>query len=141
MSKPDYKVIDMGYEKGPCWIWQKWIEKKGRGKGYGRKKYLGRNYRAHRLYYERHHDVELLKDTQLDHLCQNRACVNPDHLEPVTHRENQDRRSKFSWEEAAAVRALKGKLSQQKIADQFGISRRYVRDILEGRSWTNGTAG
>lgn len=24
----------------------------------------------------------------LDHLCRNTACVNPDHLEPVTHREN-----------------------------------------------------
>lgn len=25
---------------------------------------------------------------ELDHLCRNRACVNPDHLEPVSHREN-----------------------------------------------------
>lgn len=28
---------------------------------------------------------------EIDHLCRNRACVNPDHLEPVTHRENLTR--------------------------------------------------
>ena len=28
------------------------------------------------------------KGLQLDHLCRNRICVNPDHLEPVTHRVN-----------------------------------------------------
>lgn len=137
-TKPDYKIIDMGYEKGPCWIWQKYIETKGRSKGYGRKSYKGRNYRAHRFYYEMTHCVTLSRDRHLDHLCKNRACVNPDHLEPVTHRENTDRRSKFSWEEARAVRALKGQLSQRKIAKKFGISRRYVCDILEGRCWVDG---
>ena len=31
---------------------------------------------------------------QLDHLCKNRACVRPDHLEPVTHKTNQKRRDR-----------------------------------------------
>lgn len=137
---PDYEVIDMGYET-PCWRWLKFIETKGRSKGYPKTNVNGVTKRAHKVYYEDHFGVKLEPHIQLDHKCRNRSCVNPDHLEPVTHRENQDRRSKFSWEQAAAVRALKGVLSQQKIADQFGISRRYVRDILEGRAWVNGTTG
>jgi hypothetical protein len=45
---------------------------------------------AHRVMYE--HLVGPIPDgMQLDHLCRNRMCVNPDHLEPVTARENTRR--------------------------------------------------
>lgn len=39
----------------------------------------------------------LSTDLEVDHLCFNRRCVNPDHLEPVTHEENQRRKRWNPW--------------------------------------------
>src|SRR6266576_3456485 len=74
------KVDRRGSEE--CWPWQA-----NRGRGYGNVWIAGRMYRAHRVAYE------LLigpipEGLTLDHLCRNRGCVNPAHLEPVTSREN-----------------------------------------------------
>lgn len=44
--------------------------------------------RAHRYSYTVLHGRKIPEGKIIDHLCRNRACVNPDHMEPVTNREN-----------------------------------------------------
>ena len=66
-----------------CWIWTASVD----GSGYG--KYLrdGRLVGAHRVAYEV--VVGPIPDgLEIDHLCKVRNCVNPAHMEAVTHREN-----------------------------------------------------
>lgn len=45
---------------------------------------------AHRFSYELY-IKEIPEGLFLDHLCRNRGCINPEHLEPVTHKENVNR--------------------------------------------------
>lgn len=70
---------------GDCWIWTGAKNPDGYGRvGRGR----GTPYiMAHRLFYETF-VAEIPDGLQADHLCRNRSCVRPSHLEPVTSREN-----------------------------------------------------
>lgn len=71
---------------GDCWTWTGAIQ----SKGYGSFQYDGRRQSTHRLSYA------LLvgpipSGLQIDHLCENKACCNPAHLEAVTDAENKSR--------------------------------------------------
>lgn len=66
-----------------CWLW---LAAKN-GDGYGRFAWRGKNRHAHRLAYELLRGA-IPQGMELDHVCRNRACVNPNHLEPVTHHAN-----------------------------------------------------
>lgn len=69
-----------------CWEWQGSKDRKN----YGRINWKGKNYPAHRLSYKVFvSDFE--NSLHIDHLCRNHCCVNPSHLEPVTHKENVNR--------------------------------------------------
>lgn len=55
--------------------------------GYVRERHRGEKEQSHRVAWERVHGP-ISPHQVIDHLCRNRACVNPKHLEPVTQREN-----------------------------------------------------
>ena len=70
----------------PCWVWTGTRQRNGYG-SFGVK---GRTLRAHRWSYE-FYVGPIPAGLQIDHLCRVRNCVNPEHLEPVTHAENMRR--------------------------------------------------
>ena len=76
-----YEVLDTG-----CWQWIGAM----RPNGYGAFWYEGRVQQAHRAAYLMHRG-EFDRALDLDHLCRNRGCVNPAHVEPVTRSENNRR--------------------------------------------------
>lgn len=83
-------VVDLGYET-PCHIWQGSDSGSGRGGGYPRMSLDGQTVAVHRVMYVNTNGYVPSKK-QIDHKCRNRMCVNPQHLEMVTHKENQRRR-------------------------------------------------
>ena len=70
-----------------CW---EWIGSRV-ADGYGQFWVGGKMRRAHRYSFDMSPSGPLTPGQQLDHLCRNRACVNPYHLEQVSHRENCSR--------------------------------------------------
>lgn len=86
MRKPPIErflaLVEVGSDPNACWDWRGYVHS-----GYGQFRDGVAMRLAHRWSYE-HYVGPIPKGLTLDHLCRNRGCVNPAHLEPVTNREN-----------------------------------------------------
>lgn len=78
---------------------------------------------------------------ELDHLCRNRACVNPNHLEPVTHSENARRGSnaKLKAHQVLEIRKvyMNSGTPKKQLARMYGVSDTTIRKILNREKWAD----
>lgn len=115
-----------------CWEWCGEINRKG----YGRLWVGGKRRFAHRAYYEAKYGP-IPEGLQIDHLCRNRSCVNPDHLEPVTALENRRRGNSITKLSPAAVREIRASgETQTALAKRFGVSQSTISEARRGITWS-----
>jgi len=98
-------------------FWEKVTKNEGNGvwgwtgaiknKGYGKLTLEGKGYLAHRVAY-RLTKGKIGDGFELDHLCRNTRCVNPSHLDAVTHKENILRSKSPISENAAKTHCIYG---------------------------------
>ena len=145
-----WNCVDTSTGPDSCWIWTGNIVRR-----YGQISYGGKMWRAHRLSYLLHHG-SIPENVLVLHNCpdgDNPLCVNPRHLWLGTNADNtQDAANKnrmaygerspmakISTEDARAIFMLCGTMSQQKIADLFGINQAAVSSIHLRQTWRRAT--
>lgn len=122
-SLAEYRIDENG-----CWRWLRGMAGK-----YGVKMVDGKNRYAHRVYYENEHGP-ISPGLHIDHLCRVTDCVNPEHLEAVTPKENVIRGSNTKIKSGMSlgiVRMRSGGMLLREIAKEFGVSISTIRYTLK----------
>jgi hypothetical protein len=138
--------------KNNCWQWMGARNDRGYGViGQGtRKQGISK---AHRIAYELFYFTKLEKDNCICHICDNPACVNPNHLSIGTPKDNsQDMIAKGRKKVVAPLGEGNGKakltvekvklikqsnLKSAELARQFGLSENCIRGVRIGRTWSH----
>lgn len=116
--------------------------------GYAHICYEGKRWYHHRLVYTQHYG-DIPNGKLIRHTCDNRSCVNPEHLLIGTHQDNmRDRvernrcakgtklsRYNLTEQDVLDIRLNKGKVTQRELANSYNVSKRTIEDIHQQKSW------
>lgn len=94
----EHTGFEINGKPSPCHLWTGPDSGNGKGGGYGRMHLDGQTVATHLVAYT-HYFGYIPNKKQVDHLCNQRRCCNPQHLELVTHLQNQRRRAKRAKEQ------------------------------------------
>lgn len=144
MARPRSDVYERFFAKvmkveSGCVEWQSTIKKDG----YGSFHFNGRQAPAHRVAYELVLG-EIPKDMKVLHKCDNRRCVNVDHLflgsiaDNVSDMDSKNRRgsrSKLNSDQVVAIKQmLADRYSQEEIGKIFGVCQTAISRIKSGKT-------
>jgi hypothetical protein len=137
---------------GECWEWKSSLD----SRGYGRVWFDGKMQLAHRVVYRLVigpiPEGEGYHGTCVCHKCDNPRCVNPAHLFLGSNADNMhDKKakgralkgesignSKLTADQVREIRRLRAEgLTQQAIANRFGVDRPQVSKIVNGKQWAH----
>lgn len=139
MAKYSKEIINKFWEKVKktdyCWNWINCPSFYGYGLFYINKK----AFLAHRISFEINGNN--INNKILDHLCRNKICVNPQHLEIVTRGENARRGlvSKLIPNQIIQIRKLykRNNITQNYLANIFHVGQDEISRIINKKRWVN----
>ena len=125
-----------------CWLWKGALRN-----GYGAFRVQYKTKYAHRVSYELYTNTTLQDLVVVRHACDNRQCINPEHLVQGTHQDNMDDMTNRKRQSKGAARPL-AKLTDRDIktirhstetnitlAKQFNVSHQTISDIKLRKLW------
>lgn len=120
-------------DENGCWLWTKAQD----GHGYGHVRVNGKSVKAYAFFYERKYG-KAPKGLEFDHKCKVKLCVNPDHLEPVTHQVNCQRSIGKHLKNIPEILRLH-RIGQPtiEISKKLKIPTRTICGIIKGERWSN----